>query len=53
MILLLITAVLRAAGPVDFGKAELDAALAERKLKLHVDTELSLDPPGNVQHHAV
>jgi len=34
-----------AAGPVDFGKAELDAALAERKLKLHVDTELSLNPP--------
>jgi len=38
-------AAVRAAGPVDFGKAELDAALAERKLKLHVDTELSLDPP--------
>ena len=35
----------RAAGPVDFGKAEFDAALAERKLKLRVDTELSLDPP--------
>jgi hypothetical protein len=35
----------RAAGPVDFGKAELDAALAERKLKLRVDTELSLNPP--------
>jgi hypothetical protein len=34
-----------AAGPVDFGKAELDAALAERRLKLHVDTELSLNPP--------
>src|SRR6185436_11100384 len=34
-----------AAGPVDFGKAELDAALAERKLKLRVDTELSLNPP--------
>src|SRR5689334_7732064 len=34
-----------AAGPVDFGKAELDAALAERKLKLRVDTELSLDRP--------
>jgi hypothetical protein len=36
---------LRAAGPVDFGKAELDAAAADRKLKLHVDTELSLNPP--------
>jgi hypothetical protein len=34
-----------AAGPVDFGKAELDAALAERKLKLRVDTEISLDRP--------
>jgi hypothetical protein len=34
-----------AAGPVDFGDAELNAALAERKLKLHVDTELNLDPP--------
>ena len=34
-----------AAGPVDFGKAELDAALEERKLKLRVDTELSLNPP--------
>jgi hypothetical protein len=36
---------LRAASPVDFGNAELNAALAERKLKLHVDTELSLNPP--------
>jgi len=36
---------MRAAGPVDFGNAELNAALAERKLKLHVDTELSLNPP--------
>lgn len=35
----------RAAGPVDFGKAELDAALAARNHKLRVDTELSLDPP--------
>jgi hypothetical protein len=34
-----------AAGPVDFGTAELNAALAERKLKLRVDTELNLDPP--------
>src|SRR5579862_1698307 len=36
---------LRAAGPVDFGNAELNAAMAERKLKLHVDTELNLEPP--------
>lgn len=34
-----------AAGPVDFGNAELNAAMAERNLKLHVDTELNLDPP--------
>jgi hypothetical protein len=43
-ILFLATAT-RAAGPVDFGNAELNAALADRKLKLHVDTELNLDPP--------
>lgn len=43
--LLLSSGWLRAAGPVDFGKAELDAAMAERKVKLRVDTELSLDPP--------
>ncbi len=36
---------LHAAGPVDFGTAELNAATAERKIKLHVDTELSLNPP--------
>ena len=42
---LLTIASARAAGPVDFGKAELDAALAERNLKLRVDTELSLNPP--------
>ena len=44
-LLLAVAVSARAAGPVDFGKAELDAALAERKLKLHVDTELSLNPP--------
>jgi hypothetical protein len=44
-VLLLATVSARAAGPVDFGKAELDAALAARKHKLRVDTELSLDPP--------
>ena len=43
--LLLAMAPVRAAGPVDFGKSEFDAALAERKLKLRADTELSLDPP--------
>jgi hypothetical protein len=43
--LLFLAVFARAAGPVDFGKAELDAALAERKLKLRVDTELSLNPP--------
>src|SRR5881392_2926613 len=44
-LLVLATVSAHAAGPVDFGKAELDAALAERNLKLHVDTELSLNPP--------
>jgi hypothetical protein len=44
-LLVLVAFSLRAAGPVDFGTAELNAALAERKLKLHVDTELSLNPP--------
>jgi hypothetical protein len=43
--LLLAAVSARAAGPVEFGKTELDAALAERKLKLHIDTELNLDPP--------
>ena len=43
--LLIAGASVRAAGPVDFGKAEFDAAMAERKVKLRVDTELSLDPP--------
>ncbi len=44
-VLLLAAVSARAAGPVDFGKAELDAALAARKHKLRVDTELSLDAP--------
>lgn len=44
-LLVLLAFSLRAAGPVDFGTAELNAALAERKLKFHVDTELSLNPP--------
>ena len=45
ILLAVATATARAAGPVDFGNAELNAALAERKLKLHVDTELNLNPP--------
>ena len=45
VLLLFVAALGRAASPVDFGNAELNAALAERKLKLHVDTELSLNPP--------
>jgi hypothetical protein len=45
VLLVLAIAAAHAAGPVDFGKSELDAALAERNLKLRVDTELSLDPP--------
>jgi hypothetical protein len=44
-LLILATVEARAAGPVDFGNAELNAAMAERNLKLHVDTELNLDPP--------
>ena len=43
--LLLAAVSARAAGPVDFGNAELNDALAERHLKLHVDTELNLNPP--------
>jgi hypothetical protein len=34
-----------AAGPVDFGKSELQSALAGRKLTTKVQSELSLDPP--------
>ena len=44
-LLLVAISSVNAAGPVDFGKSEFDAALAERKLKIRVDTELSLDPP--------
>src|SRR5487761_1537750 len=33
------------AGPVDFGIAEYNAALAARGLKWKVNAELSLDPP--------
>ncbi|MGH9592963.1 MAG: hypothetical protein ACRD5L_07710 [Bryobacteraceae bacterium] len=43
--LLLLAVTARAGGPVDFGKSELQAALAGRKLKTKVQAELSLDPP--------
>ncbi|PYT16977.1 MAG: hypothetical protein DMG59_08795 [Acidobacteria bacterium] len=33
------------AGPVDFGFAEFNAALASRNLRLRIKTELTLDPP--------
>jgi hypothetical protein len=42
---LLIFASLAHAGPVEFGLAELNAALASRNLKWKAKTELSLDPP--------
>ena len=45
--LLAFAATLAAAGPVDFGLAELHSALAARNLKWRVNTELSLDPPEN------
>jgi hypothetical protein len=45
--LLAFAATLSAAGPVDFGLAELHSALAARNLKWKVNTELSLDPPEN------
>jgi len=44
-LLVFATVTAHAAGPVDFGTAELNAALAERKVKFRVDTELSLNPP--------
>jgi hypothetical protein len=45
--LLACAATLAAAGPVDFGLAELHSALSARNLKWKVNTELSLDPPEN------
>src|SRR5579871_1807498 len=36
---------LYAAGPVDFGMAELNSALASRKLKTKMTVDLSTDPP--------
>ena len=42
---LLLAATLAAAGPAEFGQAELDAAMAQRKLKWKNQVELSLDAP--------
>jgi hypothetical protein len=42
---LLLFAVAAAAGPAEFGQAELDAAMAQRKLKWKNQVELSLDAP--------
>ena len=42
---LLLLATLAAAGPVEFGQAELDSAMAQRKLKWKNQVELSLDAP--------
>ena len=42
---LLLLAMLAAAGPAEFGQSELDAAMAQRKLKWKNQVELSLDAP--------
>jgi hypothetical protein len=42
---LLLAGIAWAANPADFAKADLDDALAARKLKTRIQTELSLDPP--------
>ncbi|MDP8988924.1 MAG: hypothetical protein M3N41_02430 [Acidobacteriota bacterium] len=42
---LLLLAMLASAGPAEFGQAELDAAMAQRKLKWKNQVELSLDAP--------
>jgi hypothetical protein len=42
---LLLCAMVAGAGPVDFAQAELDAAMAQRKLKWKNQVELSLDAP--------
>lgn len=34
------------AGPVEFGREQANAAIAARGLKLLIETELNLDPPG-------
>lgn len=45
LLLLLAIAGLRA-GPVEFGREQLHQAIFDRGLKLSVETELNLDPPG-------
>jgi hypothetical protein len=42
---LILLATLAAAGPVEFAQAELDSAMAERKLKWKNQVELNLDAP--------
>ena len=42
---LILLAALARAGPVEFGQAELDSAMAERKLKWKNQVELNLDAP--------
>lgn len=42
---MLLLASLAQAGPVEFAQSELDAAMAQRKLKWKNQVELSLDPP--------
>lgn len=49
-LLLLLTTTLATAGPLEFGRAELNAALAARKIEpalVHVITEMSADPAGS------
>src|SRR5579862_1212552 len=41
----LLAATVLSAGPVEFGQAEFQAALAARNLKTKIDTEINLDPP--------
>ena len=45
LVLLALLAILAAAGPVEFAQTELDAAMAQRKLKWKNQVELSLDAP--------
>ncbi len=42
---LILFSTLAAAGPVEFAQAELDSAMAERKLKSKNQVDLNLDPP--------
>ena len=44
--LLLLIPVVLFAGPVEFGREQVSQAMAERSLKLSIETELNLDPPG-------